>query len=225
MDGTTTCIAYFRVSTSRQGKSGLGLEAQKETVTRYLKSVGWNLIGEYVEVESGKRKNRPQLAAALGACKREKATLLIAKLDRLARNVHFISGLMESGVDFVAADNPHANKLMLHMLAAFAEHEREQISQRTKEALAAAKARGVELGKNGKLLARQNREKADKFAIGLGDIIGQMRRDGFETVRAITDELNKRAILSPGGTGWHIPSTHRLLKRLSQIPECPKTAT
>ena len=143
MADAINCIAYFRVSTDRQGKSGLGLEAQRESVNRYLESVGWNLIGEYVEVESGKRKNRPQLAAALQACKKEKATLLIAKLDRLARNVHFISGLMESRVDFVAADNPHANKLMIHLLAAFAEHEREQISQRTKEALAAAKARGV----------------------------------------------------------------------------------
>lgn len=217
MDGTTTCIAYFRVSTDRQGKSGLGLEAQKESVNRYLESVGWNLIGEYVEVESGKRKNRPQLAAALEACKKEKATLLIAKLDRLARNVHFVSGLMESGVDFVAADNPHANKLMIHLLAAFAEHEREQISQRTKEALAAARARGIELGKNGKVLARQNREQAEAFAKEMRDTIFQLRREGFATVRAITDELNNRSIRSPQGKNWHIPTTHRLLKRLEVI--------
>jgi DNA invertase Pin-like site-specific DNA recombinase len=209
------CIAYFRVSTDRQGKSGLGLEAQKETVTRYLESVGWNLIGEYVEVESGKRKNRPQLTAALEACKREKAKLLIAKLDRLARNVHFISGLMESGVDFVAADNPHANKLMIHLLAAFAEYEREQISQRTKEALVAAKARGVELGKNGRVLARQNQEKAAIFANRMARVIHQLRSEGFETVRQLVNELNRQGIPSTNGARWHTPTVHSLLKRLN----------
>src|ERR1700738_2051248 len=107
------------------------------------------LMPAVCESESGKRSDRPQLAAAIGAAKKAKATLIIAKLDRLARNVHFISGLMESGADFVAADNPHANKLMVHLLAAFAEHEREQISQRTKDALAAAKTRGIRLGRNG----------------------------------------------------------------------------
>ena len=214
MADAITCIAYFRVSTDKQGKSGLGLEAQKESVNRYLESVGWSLIGEYVEIESGKRKNRPQLAGALEACKREKATLLIAKLDRLARNVHFISGLMESGVDFVAADNPHANKLMIHMLAAFAEHEREQISQRTKEALAAAKARGVELGKNGKVLARQNQEKAATFAKGMAKIVWQLQNEGFKTVRQLVEELNRREIHSANGAKWHVPTVHRLLRRL-----------
>ena len=140
-------IAYHRVSTDRQGESGLGLDAQRQAVTDYLNGGDWDLVDEFVEVESGKsHKNRPQLAAAMAACKREKATLVIAKLDRLARNVHFVSGLMEAGIDFVAVDNPHANKLMVHMLAAFAEHERDMISQRTKAALAAAKARGVKLG-------------------------------------------------------------------------------
>ena len=216
MADAINCIAYFRVSTDRQGKSGLGLEAQKKSVNRYLESVGWKLIGEFVEVESGKRKNRPQLAAALQACKQEKATLLIAKLDRLARNVHFISGLMESGVDFVAADNPHANKLMLHMLAAFAEHEREQISERTKAALAAAKARGVELGKNGKVLARQNREKAVTFANDMAKTVQQLQNEGFSTVRQLADELNSRGIPSANGAKWHVPTVHRLLRRLDQ---------
>ena len=125
-------IAYHRVSTDRQGESGLGLDAQRQAVTDYLNGGDWDLVDEFVEVESGKsHKNRPQLAAAMAACKREKATLVIAKLDRLARNVHFVSGLMEAGIDFVAVDNPHANKLMVHMLAAFAEHERDMISQRT----------------------------------------------------------------------------------------------
>src|SRR5262249_29400720 len=141
-------IAYFRVSTDRQGRSGLGLDAQREAVLRHVGSNRGELIDEFCEIESGKRNDRPQLSAAIAATKKAKATLIIAKLDRLARNVHFVSGLMESGVDFVAADNPHANKLMVHMLAAFAEHEREQISQRTKDALAAAKARGIRLGRN-----------------------------------------------------------------------------
>src|SRR5207245_7588888 len=114
-----------------------------------LASRGRTLHAGFSAIETGKRPDRPQLAAAIAAAKKAKATLIIAKLDRLARNVHFISGLMESGVDFVAADNPHANKLMVHLLAAFAEHEREQISQRTKDALAAAKARGTRLGCNG----------------------------------------------------------------------------
>jgi DNA invertase Pin-like site-specific DNA recombinase len=136
-------VAYYRVSTDRQGRSGLGLEAQSEAVRQHLSRESGNLLAEYIEVESGKRSDRPQLAAALVVVKKAKATLIIAKLDRLARNVHFISGLIESAVDFVAADNPHANRLMVHMLAAFAEHEREQISTRTKDALAAAKARGT----------------------------------------------------------------------------------
>ena len=199
---------------TNRGNPASVLRAQKESVNRYLESVGWSLIGEYVEIESGKRKNRPQLAGALEACKREKATLLIAKLDRLARNVHFISGLMESGVDFVAADNPHANKLMIHMLAAFAEHEREQISQRTKEALAAAKARGVELGKNGKVLARQNQEKAATFAKGMAKIVWQLQNEGFKTVRQLVEELNRREIHSANGAKWHVPTVHRLLRRL-----------
>lgn len=138
-------IAYYRVSTTRQGQSGLGLEAQQQAVKQYLNGGNWQILAEFTEIESGKRNDRPKLAEAIALCKRLQATLVIAKLDRLARNVHFISGLMESGVEFVAVDNPNANRLMLHMLAAFAEHEREQISRRTKDALAAAKARGVKL--------------------------------------------------------------------------------
>ena len=140
-------ISYLRVSTDRQGASGLGLEAQRKAVEDYLNGGSWKLAAEYVEIESGKRSNnRPQLAGALAACKKHKAKLVIAKLDRLARNVHFISGLMDAGVEFVACDMPHANKLTIHILAAVAEHEREAISARTKAALAAAKARGKQLG-------------------------------------------------------------------------------
>jgi DNA invertase Pin-like site-specific DNA recombinase len=139
-------IAYFRVSTDRQGKSGLGLEAQREAVLNYLNGGSWTMAAEFTEVESGKHADRPQLAAALAACKKQKARLVIAKLDRLSRNLAFIATLMDSGVEFVAVDNPHANKLTIHILAAVAQHEREMIAQRTREALAAAKARGVKLG-------------------------------------------------------------------------------
>ena len=119
---TTYVVAYYRVSTDRQGQSGLGLDAQREAVARFVGSAGGTLLAQYTEVESGKRHtNRPQLAAALAECKRRKATLVIAKLDRLARNVHFISGLMESKVDFVAVDMPQANRLTVHIMAAFAE--------------------------------------------------------------------------------------------------------
>jgi DNA invertase Pin-like site-specific DNA recombinase len=138
-------VCYLRVSTDRQGQSGLGLEAQRKAVLDFRNGGQWKLADEFVEVESGKRSDRPQLAAAL-ACKRLKARLVVAKLDRLARNVAFISRLMERGVEFVAADMPFANKLTIHILAAVAEHEREAISARTKAALAAAKARGVKLG-------------------------------------------------------------------------------
>jgi DNA invertase Pin-like site-specific DNA recombinase len=139
-------IAYFRVSTDRQGKSGLGLAAQREAVMSYLDGGRWALVDEFTEVESGKRNERPELAKALAACKRQKAKLVIAKLDRLSRNLAFIATLMDSGVEFVAVDNPHANKLTIHILAAVAQHEREIISARTSAALKAAKARGRRLG-------------------------------------------------------------------------------
>jgi DNA invertase Pin-like site-specific DNA recombinase len=139
-------IAYYRVSTEKQGRSGLGLEAQREAVRNHLNGGSWRLAAEVVEVESGKRNDRPKLAEALRLCRLHGATLIIAKLDRLARNVAFISNLMESGVEFTAVDFPQANRLTVHILAAVAEHEREMISQRTKAALAAAKARGTKLG-------------------------------------------------------------------------------
>ena len=141
-------IAYYRVSTKRQGESGLGLEAQRESVLSYLNGGRWKLIDEVTEVESGTRKgnDRPALQNALALCRVHGATLIIAKLDRLARNVAFISKMMESGVEFVAVDFPQANRLTVHILAAVAEHEAVMISQRTKAALQAAKARGVVLG-------------------------------------------------------------------------------
>jgi DNA invertase Pin-like site-specific DNA recombinase len=135
-----------RVSTDRQGKSGLGLEAQRKSVLDYLDGGRWELVAEFTEVESGKRSDRPELGKALASCKKHKAKLVIAKLDRLSRNLAFIAALMDSGVEFVAVDIPHANTLTIHILAAVAQHEREIISARTSAALQAAKARGKRLG-------------------------------------------------------------------------------
>src|SRR5215470_17132043 len=139
-------VAYYRVSTQRQGRSGLGLEAQQEAVRNHLNGGDWRIVAEFTEVESGKRKDRPKLADALAACRVHGAKLIIAKLDRLARNVAFVSVLMEAGVEFEAVDFPQANRLTIHILAAVAEHEAKVISERTKAALAAAKRRGVKLG-------------------------------------------------------------------------------
>src|ERR671910_308678 len=146
-------VAYYRVSTDKQGRSGLGLEAQREAVQSFLNGGSWTLAAEVTEVESGKRNDRPELDRALGLCRLYGATLVVAKLDRLARNVAFISKLMEERVEFVAVDFPKANRLTVHILAAVAEHEAEAISKRTKEALAAAKARGVKLGGNAAYIA------------------------------------------------------------------------
>ena len=202
-------MAYYRVSTTKQGESGLGLsglglEAQREAVARHLGA--GSLLAEFTEVESGKRSvNRPQLLAALDMCKRKRATLLIAKLDRLARNVHFISGLLESGVEFVAADNPHANKMTIQLLAVFGEFEREQISARTKAALAAAKARGTVLGnprwQDGLAKARMAKNPTQP-ATAVVTMMKQHRDEGM-TLRAIADKLNGLGLRTPKGSIWY----------------------
>lgn len=218
-------IAYYRVSTEKQGQSGLGLEAQEAAVSRFLDSAGGQLVDAFTEVESGKKaSNRPQLANALARCRKNKATLLIAKLDRLARSVHFISGLMESKVEFVCCDNPYlrndtpTNKLMLHQLAAFAEFERAQISHRTKEALAALKARGVRLG-NPKLdqINGRRRRRADEFAAQMAPTVAQIKAEGYTTVESIRDELNRRDVPTARGGRWHQATVHNLVKRIERI--------
>ena len=160
--GTTTFVAYIRVSTAQQGKSGLGLEVQDTAVRGYAAANGGSIAKTYVEVETGKLAERPELAKARAHAKRCKGRLVVAKLDRLARNVAFTSALLRAGVDFVACDNPHANKLTIHILAAIAEHEAEMIAQRTKDALAAAKARGTLLGsaRPGHWDGREDRRRA-----------------------------------------------------------------
>ena len=212
---TRKYVSYFRVSTQRQGQSGLGLEAQQAAVQEYLESSQGESIQEFIEVESGKKSNRPQLENALAYAKKHKATLLIAKLDRLARNVHFISGLMASNVDFIACDMPSANKLTIHILAAVAEDEAERISQRTKAALAAAKARGVELGKTGKQLAKKNRKEACNRAKEVIAIIDEIKSSGITAIQKIANELNKRDIPTPKGGKWHRNSVYRVMERVS----------
>ena len=189
MEKPLAFVAYYRVSTERQGQSGLGLDAQKAAVAAYMRGKG-ELEGEFVEVESGRKDDRPQLAAALALCRRKPGrVLVIAKLDRLARSVAFISNLMESGVAFLAVDMPYANKLTLHVLAAVAEHEREMISQRTKAALAAAKARGTRLGNPRPDTARMRAaiaERVASFRAGVLPTILLLQAEG-RSLRAIAE--------------------------------------
>ena len=205
-------VAYYRVSTDRQGKRGLGMGAQRKAVLDYLN--GKALMGEYVEVESGKRASRPELTKALAECKKHKAVLVIAKLDRLARNVLFIAGLMDAKVDFVAVDMPDANKLTVHILAAVAEHEREMISERTKAALQAAKAQGVKLGVTGKVRAKENKAAAKAHARSLKPVLRKLAKDGITSVRKVTQALNDQEVPTPRGGAWHPTSVARLLARV-----------
>jgi DNA invertase Pin-like site-specific DNA recombinase len=211
-------VAYYRVSTDKQGKSGLGLEAQRQAVENYLNGGNWKLIGEFTEVESGKNSDRPQLRAAQVACKKHKAKLVIAKLDRLSRNVAFIANLLEAGTDFVAADNPHANKPMVQMMAVFAEMERDAISKRTKEALAAAKARGVRLGNPRLAQARAEvnaarQEAADSFAAGVLPIIRQIQKSGVSSLRGVAKALSARGIKTARGGEWTAVQVSDILRR------------
>jgi DNA invertase Pin-like site-specific DNA recombinase len=219
-------VSYLRVSTDRQGRSGLGLEAQRKTVEDYLNGGNWHLAAEVVEIESGKRNDRPKLAEALRLCRLHGATLIIAKLDRLARNVAFISNLMESGVEFTAVDFPQANRLTVHILAAVAEHEREMISQRTKAALAAAKARGKRLGGDrgnlravgdkGREISRAVRiKKAEARTADLAAIIADIRASGATSLGKIAKALNERGIRTPRGAEWQPIQVRRVLGQIA----------
>jgi DNA invertase Pin-like site-specific DNA recombinase len=211
-------ISYLRVSTEKQGVSGLGLEAQRKAIQDYLNGGKWELIREFVEVESGRRAdNRPMLRKALEACKRTGAKLLIAKLDRLSRNVAFIANLLESGVEFVACDFPSANKLTIHILSAMAEYEREMISKRTTEALKAAKERGVRLGspngltseaiRNGRTLSLKLRQaKADEYARRIYPVIKEYQTEGM-SLNAIALKLTQERELTPRGCNKWTPTT------------------
>lgn len=213
-------VTYLRVSTERQGQSGLGLEAQRAAVAAHVLGRG-EVVAEFVEVESGKRADRPQLALALAEAKRAGAVLLIAKLDRLARNVAFIANLLESGVEVTAADMPEANRFVLHIMAAVAEQEGRAISERTKAALAAAKARGVKLGwsnpdraseqcQAAKKGAAVNRARALIHAENVFPVIVQIRAGGA-SFRQVAAELNTRGIKTARGGKWHAMTARNIL--------------
>jgi DNA invertase Pin-like site-specific DNA recombinase len=221
-------VSYIRVSTKRQGRSGLGLKAQQEALQRFARREGFEIAQEFVEVETGKGADaldrRPQLAAALRRARRLRCPVVVAKLDRLSRDVHFISGLMTKRVPFIVAElGKDVDPFMLHIYAALAEKQRALISERTKAALAAAKARGVKLGKAGKkqgpILARQNREAADAHARKIAPKVRAIRRAGHRTVRALTAEMNAKTVPTLRGGRWHVASTQKLLKRLESLGE------
>ena len=213
-------VAYYRVSTDRQGRSGLGLEAQRAAIRGYLGQA--TPSAEFTEIETGKRNDRPELERALALCRKRKAKLVIAKLDRLSRNLAFIAALMDSGVEFVAVDTPHATRLTLHILAAVAEHEREMIAERTKAALQAAKARGVRLGRNGAdRLAPAYRAQALKRARQLFPILAELKRDGM-SARRIAAELTARGIQTPTGARWHPQTILRIIGRAGSMSDLPR---
>jgi DNA invertase Pin-like site-specific DNA recombinase len=217
-------VSYLRVSTDKQGRSGLGIEAQRAAVASYLSGFSMAPIAEFVEVESGKRDDRPELARALAECRVRKATLVIAKLDRLARDAHFLLGLEHSGIAFTAADMPNANRLTVGIMAMVAEEERRMISERTRAALAAAKARGVKLGgrpenfKNTEL-GRQKateviRARAAALAADLVPVIQAIRADGITSMTGIAKALNERGIpTARGGGRWQAVQVQRILGR------------
>jgi DNA invertase Pin-like site-specific DNA recombinase len=221
----TGYIAYYRVSTDKQGASGLGLEAQKEAVARLARNAP--IFAEYTEVESGKRhQNRPELLAAVEHCKRSKATLVIAKLDRLARNVHFISGLMESEVDFLASDAPYANRLTVHIMAAFAEHEARAISERTRAALGALKARGVKLGNPRwqECIAKARAARIEQIAQPAPAIVDMIHRMRIEraSLRRIAAKLNALGLLTPRNGRWHATSVRAAIGAAELSMAVPK---
>jgi len=217
-------IAYYRVPTARQGRSGLGIEAQREAVTRFAAAEGFDLIAEFVEVETGKGADaldrRPQLAAALATGRQKKCPVIVAKLDRLSRDVAFISGLMAQRVPFSVAElGRDADPFMLHLYAALAEKERRLISERTKAALGARKAQGTKLGncRNPREAAaagtRVLMRDADAFAANVLLIIESLRGAGIEDLRGLADALNARGIRTARGGRWHVSSVKNVIDR------------
>lgn len=222
-------IVYLRVSTARQGRSGLGLEAQREATDAFARSRGAQVIETFTEVESGKSNDRPELTKALHLARLTGATLLIAKLDRLSRNAAFLLALRDSGVRFVAADMPDANELTVGIMSLVAQQEREAISKRTKEALAVARARGKKLGNpNGAQALRRAgkgngaaveaiRRGADDHAMRLHSTVAELEGIGCKSLGAIAAGLNAKGILTPRGGRWHKSSVRNLLDRIEAI--------
>ena len=224
-------ISYLRVSTKRQGRSGLGIDAQREAVLSYLNGGNWTHVAEFVEYESGKRGDRPELARALVACRTHRATLVVAKLDRLARNAAFLLSLRDAGVEFVAVDMPQMNRMAVGIMAVVAEEEARMISERTKAALAAAKRRGVKLGTpnlTAKARRAGNRASAAARAAAAqrraGDVaatVEQLRAGGCSSLQSIADGLNEAGIEAPRGGRWYAGTVRRLIVRLGSSPMPP----
>lgn len=216
-----TYVAYLRVSTTKQGINGLGMSAQEQAIKAY----NGNVIAQFIEVESGKRKDRPELAKALEHCRLTASTLIVAKLDRLSRDPDFLGSLMKSEVDFIACDMPEANKFMIRIMAALAEKEREMISARTKAALAQAKARGVKLG-NPNLTAegiargsaegaKAIKEKAQRDAERVLPTIQALQVQGL-SLRGIAAELNTMSVKTPRGKQWTATAVKNAIDRFRQ---------
>lgn len=218
-----TLITYIRVSTSQQGRSGLGIEAQRRTLAHFAQAEGFTVVREFVEVETGKGADaldrRPQLKGALAAAKKLRCHVAVAKLDRLSRDVHFISGLMAHKVPFVVAElGPDVDPFVLHLFAALAEKERALISTRTRQALSAAKARGVTLGNPKLNVARKSaveavKAEADRYAANVLPIIREAQKAGASTLRQVADALNARGIPTARGGRWYAQSIANILER------------
>jgi DNA invertase Pin-like site-specific DNA recombinase len=219
----TKFVGYLRVSTKRQGQSGLGLAAQKECIAAYVQSVGGKLAAEYTEIESGKRNDRPELAKALASCRVHGAVLIVAKLDRLARNNAFVANLLESGCEFVAADFPQANRMMLQLMSVIAEYEATLISARTKAALAQAAKRGVQIGgyadncasiarKGNRASAKVRSEAAQQRASDLQPVIAELRSAGAVSLAQVAAGLNERGIPTARGGQWSAVQVMRVMQ-------------
>jgi DNA invertase Pin-like site-specific DNA recombinase len=220
---TNKTFFYIRVSTTQQGRSGLGIEAQRRTLQHFARTEGIEVLGEYVEVETGKGTDaldrRPQLKAALASARKNKCHVAVAKLDRLSRDVHFISGLMAHKVPFLVAElGPDVDPFVLHLFAALAEKERSLISTRTRQALSAAKARGVTLGNPRLYEARKSaveavKAEADRYAANVLPIIREAQKAGANTLRQIAEALNARGIATARGGQWYAQSVANILER------------
>jgi DNA invertase Pin-like site-specific DNA recombinase len=222
-------VSYLRVSTARRGQSGLGLEAQRQAVADYLDGGQWSLVAEYVEVESGSHDDRPKLVEAFARCRLHNATLVIAKLDRLSRDAHFLLGLKKAGVRFVAADMPEANEMIVGIMAVVAQAERKMISSRTKAALQAAKARGVKLGGDrgnlpavatkARLAGLQTRRRAiAQRGTDLAPILNALRAEGAANLRQLAEGLNARGVPTPRGGLWRPAQVRRLTAFINLPP-------
>lgn len=220
-------VAYYRVSTNKQGISGLGMDAQKQAVANYLNGGSWNLLAEFAEVETGRRNDRQEMAKAVALCRKEGATLLIAKLDRLARNAAFLLNLRDSGVNFVATDMPHADRFTVGIMALVAEKEAEMISQRTRDGLAAAKRRGIKLGNPRlaqalKVAQTANLARADTYAKSLLPVIQEIRAAHVTTLRKIAQCLNARGFKTPNNKAFKAQSVKNLLERIAVAAAAPE---